>query len=59
MNGETLIPTMSLRFVERAIAVSWDENLAQNVRVLQQLFRTPGGADVWKDVPLYREQSDR
>ena len=49
--SETLIPTMALRFVRRV----------QNGRIaliLQQGFKTTGGRDVWRDVPVVEDTPD-
>lgn len=63
--SETLIPTMSLRFVEREGAKAFDINTSRfggpvekvKYRVLQQMFRDPHGGDlqIWRDVPLIQD----
>ena len=62
--SETLIPTMSLRFVERAVPGETIENaidhgrsdvLMRKIRVLQQMFERPNGKRIWVDVPLTDE----
>jgi hypothetical protein len=49
-------PSMSLRFVERRVAL--DRDTAKTVRVLQQMF-LPHNWDThseeWRDVPLVQE----
>ena len=59
--SETLIPTMSLRFVEReephfdAMTRIGGPPLVRTVRILQQLHTTPGGKPVWVDVPSVKD----
>lgn len=57
--GDTRIPTSSLRFVQRLIQDPGDSMLSIKVRVLQQMFLTPGGKQFWEDVPLIDEPGDR
>lgn len=53
--SETMIPTMSLRFVERSQpAPELEEGIARTVRILQQLFHTASGPK-WIDVPSVKE----
>jgi hypothetical protein len=47
----TLIPTMSLRFIERS-ELDHKTCTTRTVRILQQKFRTPRDQDMWLDVPL-------
>lgn len=59
--SETMIPTMSLRFVERqelhvdAMTQIGGPPLVRTVRILQQLHTTPGGKAVWVDVPSVKD----
>ena len=59
--SQTLIPTMSLRFVEReephfeAMTRIGGPPVVRTVRILQQLHTTPGGQSVWVDVPSVRD----
>lgn len=52
--SETVIPTMSLRFVKRRAPGNEYEVEPLMVKVLQQLFQTSKGPE-WRDVPLVDE----
>ena len=58
--SETLIPTMSLRFVERPLKIEGTGmvDTVKKMRVLQQMFERPNGERIWKDVPLAAETRD-
>ena len=50
--SETLIPTGGLRFARRYMKILKTMEL---VTVLQQRYVTPGGKEVWRDVPTVDE----
>ena len=52
--SETLIPTMSLRFLEKPMPIPGTGmvDTVKKIRVLQQMFEQPNGERIWKDVPF-------
>lgn len=54
MDDETLIPTMTFRWVERVDWVRSDHAKVYE-KVLQQRFQKIGGEHVWVDVPTVSE----
>jgi hypothetical protein len=55
--SETLIPTMSLRFVEKPMPIAGTGmvHTVKTIRVLQQMFERPNGGRIWKNVPFVSE----
>lgn len=55
--SESLFPTLNLRFVKRINPMQGRvDGLGVEIRVLQQMFATLGGQEVWQDVPLSEDE---